>query len=94
MNKRNVCRFDTHTVLYVIENVVRLILTIQTMEPHCYCHVRAASYLLPDADVIILLLSTAAALCLARAEDGMSPVRDFVNVSKNPLHTVPTYVLE
>jgi len=48
------------------------------MELHCYCHVRAASYLLPDADVIFLFLSTSAALCHACSKDDMSLVRDFV----------------
>jgi len=63
------------------------------MEPHYYCHVRLASYLLPDADVIILLLSNAPALCHARSED-MSLVSDFVKVSEKPLHTFPTHVSE
>ena len=58
--------------------MVRLILTVQTMEPHCSCHVRAASYLLPDADVIFLLLSTASALYHPRSKDDMNLVRDFV----------------
>jgi len=48
------------------------------MESHSYCHVRAASYLLPDADVFFLFLSTAATLCHARSEDDMGLVRDFV----------------
>jgi len=48
------------------------------MESYCFCHVRGASYLLPDADVIFLFLSTSAALCHVRSEDDMSLVRDFV----------------
>jgi len=50
------------------------------MEPHCWCHVRSAFYLLPDADVIFLFLSTAAALCHARTEDAMNLVMDFAKV--------------
>ena len=55
-----------------MEIVVRLILTVQTMELHCYCHVRAAFYLLPDADVIFLFNSTDAALCHSSSEDDMA----------------------
>jgi len=59
-----------------------LILTDQNMEPHCCCHVRAAFYLLPDADIIFFFLSTAAALCHARSEDDMSLVKDFAKRSE------------
>ena len=41
------------------------------MEPHCYCHVRAVSYLLLTADNIFLCVS------VARTEGGMSRVMDF-----------------
>ena len=40
------------------------------MESHCSCHVRAASYLLLDADVIFLFVSA------ARSEEEMSRVMD------------------
>jgi len=45
------------------------------MEPHCSCHVRAASYLLLDADVIVLFVS-ATALFPARSTVDMSRVTD------------------
>jgi len=64
------------------------------MDPHCYCQERAAAYLLSDADVIILLLSTVPALCYERSEDEMRLVRDYENVSKKPTHTVPNHVSE
>jgi len=46
------------------------------MEPYCRCHVRAAFYLLLDADVIFLFISVAAALFHAHLEDSMSRVLD------------------
>jgi len=45
------------------------------MEPHCSCHVRAASYLLLDADIIFLFV-TATALFPACSTVDMSRVTD------------------
>jgi len=45
------------------------------METHCSCHVRAASYLLLDADVIVLFV-TATALFPARSTVDMNRVTD------------------
>jgi len=51
-------------------------LTVQPMEPHCSCHVRAASYLLGDVDVVVLFVSATADLCHARLLDGMNRVME------------------
>ena len=47
------------------------------MEPHCRCHVRAASCLLLEA-VVILFFVSATTFCHARLDDDMSSVMDIL----------------
>jgi len=47
---------STYTIILLIDIVVRIIVTVRTMEPHCCCYLRAFSYSLLDGNVIFLFV--------------------------------------